>query len=709
MSNQLLMGSFYIIKCSNSSTRDLHNFYKIENFIPTAKSNWEKENIVLYDTATTFNTDKLYNFELFQLPFTARKSFTHLFSKDNFTKSAYDLFSEYCKIATITNSILSNKYTDVYVFCSLLYNDYCVLIPEELSHNFDAIKNEVMQTLIDTCFSLHNSPDLSHDDAIVKADLADKKQRKLDCIHSGRQFVKHSSHFHLYEELIDSLDSIQCDSLDRKQELSLLSSLIIADLIHIISAYRMHPTGDFHYELAEKTYSINKQEQLYFDLFSLFCKQTEDNNKYNDWCWVLTFLTQTLLSTINGRSKFDLQQEEWDRYFNFFGFAPILLDLKEHRNEVTSLYTHHSSAKFCHGFLVVPKSSVYNIVENLPAYIHEFFHYIPPSNRAERNKTIIELLLHSAFYELRLNLDKDSYSKFINSIKKEILSSINKLGFSEKSFFQIDSMEFYNHFKILFHYYKFEDIYSRAIAKAKIDNIVAISKIVLKRNTCINKFNNDAHMNFNTFVLFFREVRSDIEMCNFLDINIKQYIKFMADEPEFCILPKEQVGDSTIMRFGYMCHYLYFIEQRKTAKKCHQPSLSIKSGFEMPDWDKCVAESIRELQKNDTDEALRQKYDNLIGYIQEYMDLAIEQDYTGDSDADRSILESTVCKIFNPDEYPSKDFKQYKFTRLLKDLFDKYMSFDKKEAEEKKLQLICGIKILFRDLYAFDPDLDLQT
>jgi len=42
-------------------------------------------------------------------------------------------------------------------------------------------------------------------------------------------------------------------------------------------------------------------------------------------------------------------------------------------------------------------------------------------------------------------------------------------------------------------------------------------------------------------------------------------------------------------------------------------------------------------------------------------------------------------------------------------LFDKYMSFDKAEDEEKKLQLICGIKILFRDLYTFDPDLDLQT
>lgn len=155
VSNQLLMGRFYIIKCSISSTRDLHNFYKIENFIPTDKSEWQKENIVLYDTETTFNTDKLYSFELLQLPFTARKSFTHLLSKDNFTNSASNLFLEYCNIATITNQILAKKYLDVYVFCSLLYNDYCVLIPEELSHNFDAIKNEVMQTLIDTCFSLH--------------------------------------------------------------------------------------------------------------------------------------------------------------------------------------------------------------------------------------------------------------------------------------------------------------------------------------------------------------------------------------------------------------------------------------------------------------------------------------------------------------------------------------------------------------------------
>ncbi|MBQ3519321.1 MAG: hypothetical protein IJA31_08390 [Clostridia bacterium] len=706
MSNQLLMGSFYIIKCTNSSTRDLHNFYKIENFIPEDKTEWQKENIVLYDTETTFNTDKLYSFELFQLPFTARKSFTHLFSKDNFTKSAYDLFSEYCKIATITNNILSNKYTDVYVFCSLLYNDYCVLIPKELSHNFDAIKNEAIKSLIDSCFSLHNSPDLSHNNAIIEADLADKKQKRLGCIHSGRKFVKHSSHFHLYEELIDSLDSIQCDSLDRKQELSLFSSLIITDLIHIISAYWMRPTGDFHYALAEKTYSINKQEQLYFYLFSLFCKQTEDNNKYNDWCWVLTFLTQTLLSTINGRSKFDLQQEECDKYFNFFGFAPILLDLKEHGNEVTSLYTHHSSAKFCHGFLIVPKSSVYNIIANLPAYIHEFFHYIPPKDRTNRNKAVLELLLHSVFFNLRNQLTKISYTCFFNLIENEVKLSIEDLGLTNNDFFAVDSMEFINLLKILFNYYSFEDIYKDAMLKttATFD----LQLLLANKDACVNKFNDCAYDYFNILVLFFREIRSDIEMCKFLDIDLKQYIKFMAEEPEFCILPKEQVGDSTIMRFGYMCHYLYFIKQKKLAES-EGRHLDIYKGFRIADWFENVTIIIKELQQDIKNLDFKQKYENLQGYLQEYMDLAIEQYYTGDSDADRSVLESTVCKIFDPDKYPSIDFKQYKFTRLLKDLFDKYMSFDKAEDEEKKLQLICGIKILFRDLYAFDPDLDLQT
>lgn len=703
VSNQLLMGRFYIIKCSISSTRDLHNFYKIENFIPTDKSEWQKENIVLYDAETTFNTDKLYSFELLQLPFTARKSFTHLLSKDNFTNSASNLFLEYCNIATITNQILAKKYLDVYVFCSLLYNDYCVLIPEELSHNFDAIKNEVMRTLIDTCFSLHNSPDLSHNDAIIEADIKDKKQRKLDCIQSGRQFVKHSSHFYLYEILIDSLDSIQCDSLDRKQELSLFSSLVILDLVHLAHSYWFFPTGDFHYALAEKTYCTNKQEQLYFDLFSLFCKQAEDNNKYNDWCWVLTFLTQTLLSTIIGRAEINLQQEKYDIFSNFFGFVPVLLDLKEHGNEVTSLYAHHTSAKFCHGFLVVPKSSVYNIVENLPAYIHEFFHYIPPRDRINRNKAVMELFLHAVLFNLRSQLTKVSYKNFFALINNEVNSSIEDLGFTNNDFFAVDSMEYINLFKILFNYYSFEDIYKDAMLKttASLD----LQVILANKEACVNKFNDYAYNYFFSLVLFFREVRSDIEMCRFLEFDLLQYICLMVKESEFCVRPKDQVGDSTIMRFGYMCHYLYLIEQRKNSQAHQTASLDAKSEFGMTDWDKCVTESIRELQKNDTNEAHRQKYDNLIGYIQEYMDLAIEQDYTGDSGMDRSVLESTVGKIFDPAVYPPIDFKQYKFTRLLKDLYKEYIN----ATPEEKLQIICGTKILFRDLYAFDPDLDLQT
>ena len=339
----------------------------------------------------------------------------------------------------------------------------------------------------------------------------------------------------------------------------------------------------------------------------------------------------------------------------------------------------------------------------MPAYIHEFFHYIPPRDRINRNKAVMELFLHAVLFNLRSQLTKVSYKNFFALINNEVNSSIEDLGFTNNDFFAVDSMEYINLFKILFNYYSFEDIYKDAMLKttASLD----LQVILANKEACVNKFNDYAYNYFFSLVLFFREVRSDIEMCRFLEFDLLQYICLMVKESEFCVRPKDQVGDSTIMRFGYMCHYLYLIEQRKNSQAHQTASLDAKSEFGMTDWDKCVTESIRELQKNDTNEAHRQKYDNLIGYIQEYMDLAIEQDYKGNSDTDRSILESTVCKIFAPAVYPSIDFRQYKFTRLLKDLYKEYIN----ATPEEKLQIICGTKILFRDLYAFDPDLDLQT
>ncbi len=700
MNMNISVGTFYIIRQQSPSA---NNLFPVEKYCPNQCDNhWKKDDILLYCESTCINLNTLYRFNLIQLPFAIRNKFISLHATYDFVQSSFDLFFAYCRLATNITSYLLRNYDDVYVLCSLLYNDFCLLIPQSLSEDYKEIINEV-NIFLEQSFDIEDVCPNSY----VESNLNDNRSKRKLCITSDRQYIKHNPFYNGYSDLLNQLDNIQTDSYDRKQDISLFSSLILKDLAEESMLYWLMPSGDLRFEKAEMLYTLKEQKNLYFELFNIFCTQIADGNKYNDWCWVLIFLTNTLLATINNRTiNNTLPQKKQQEHENFFGFTPIIFDLKKQNNEIKSLFSHHISRKFCNAFLIIPKSAVYQIIKNLPAYIHEFFHYIPPNNRPERNKAILELFLHAILIKLRYQLNSLSYTAFFNLIENETYSSINNLGFTDNDFFSSDSMEFIDHLKILFNYYSFENIYKNALLKTT--DAFDLQIILANKEACVNKFNGCAYDYFNILVLFFREIRSDIEMCKFLDIDLKQYIKFMAEEPEFCILPKEQVGDSTIMRFGYMCHYLYFIQQKKLAESDGQ-HLDIYNGFRIADWFENVTKTVKELQQDIKNLDFKQKYENLQGYLQEYMDLAIEQDNIGDSYADRSILESIVCGIFDPDKYPSKDFKQYKFTRLLKDLFNKYMSFDKEEAEEKKLQLICGIKILFRDLYAFDPDLDLQT
>lgn len=665
------MNSFYILTPSNGN----NNLYEIDLF--NEQNNKGTKEILLFNESIIPNTGMLYYAKLLSLPYNIRKK---ILLESNCKKSFYDiskeLFNRYCQLSNKINYYLSNKYENVYVCCSIFYNDFCLLIPEN-SYEINQVKVEVEKFLQLFNKSLYNDFDNeqhSYDNFI-------KKSR---CIKSDRQFVKHNPMFYKYLRTMSDLENIKCDSLDRKQELSLFSALVLKDLVEETHLYWIYDSGDLRYENPEIAYILKSQNSLYFEYFNLFCNQAKDGNKYNDWIWSLVFLTQKLLYTLGNIPTAKIDNS------NFYGFVPIIKNIKEENNEIVSLFTRHISRKFCHGFLIVPFGAIYSIIEHLPAFIHEFFHYIPPLNRPERNKAIFDLVIHSVLFDLRQILPKKIYEDFFNGFRDEIIC-LSKQYYDD--IFNADSMEYIEKLRILFLKLDFEIIYNSIVEtfqkKPHYDHRNVFFEL---KERCHSKWLRSTLDYVNIFTLFFREIRSDIAMCSFFEINLNNYIRILAYEPLFADMNKENCGDSTILRFGYMCNHLY---------------MSSPNASDNDDWlsktKKIIYEQMKSLSESNVDKHLRieKHYNNLIDYLDEYHKISIELDDNEVKNKSISLLDSIIDKyeLINAWKEFNNSYADNSFVMLLKELYQNYMDED---YFANRLTTICGAKILFRDLYTLD-------
>lgn len=662
-----ISNNFYFL----TSSADNDALYKLN--ILTNPKEMNKRDVFLYAEDFVPNTNLLYEIETFNLPFHIRKNIICTSKKDSsFFETTKALFDSYNQLIKIINKFLLKSYENVYLFCSIFRNDFCLLVPKN-SYELDQIKQQIKILL-----ELDKIP--THYD-FSKHDLLNHLNIKTRCIKSDRQFVKHNPMFSNYLCTILDIESIACDSIDRTQELSLFSSLVLKDLVEETHLYWLYDSGDLRYVDPGKAFFLKKQNSVYFEYYKIFCEQAKDNSEYNDWIWVLVFLTQKLLNVLINSPDSCIDPT------NFYGFIPIIKDLKPSNNEVISLFTRHISRKFCHGFLIIPTGAIINIIDHLPAYIHEFFHYIPPRNRAERNSAILDLIFHSVLFDLRKNnLNNDNielYDIFFKALKNEFLqfskNYCDDIGVS-------DSMEYIEALKMLFSKFNFVEAYDNA--SNEIFNLKYTQLLHAKKEDSASRFLNNALDYISTFTLFLREIRSDIAMCDFLGIDLKNYIRILANEPLFAHMDKDNCGDSTILRFGYMCHYL-FKNQKDPVNN---------------DWldesKMCIAElltSITENESNNKHSFIKQHYNNLLGYLDEYNDISIEKSTSKRDSLLENILEDP--KLIPEWEKDNKLFTDNSFIKNLKELYQNYK--DEKD-EYKRLITICGAKILFRDFYSFE-------
>ncbi len=645
--------------------------------------------LLLFNNTTSLPKHSIYKYKPIILPFDIRDTLIKRCEKNSLFHVSKCLSEIYLKIAEILNEELSNNYRGIQVFCSIFSYDFC-LLSSETTNDLDLIAKYIVSFLKE-----HLDVDyFKYDTEMFQADIDTMRvQRKLtQCLLSDRQFVKYNPTFSKYIRTKNKIDNINCDSGDKKEELSLFSLLLIKDLVEETHLYWMYESGEVRYENAAKRYILSNRNRQYFRDFELFCDQAQLGNVFHDWVWSLVFLTQTLLASFLERKK--SQKDNDETHSNFFGFIPIFKNSLNRDSELTSHFSQHISKKFCHGFLVVPIYSIQNLPKYFPAYVHEFFHYIPPLNREKRNSVILDLVLHALLHEYRIELPASVYDDIFEIFKQNVIKVFYFYNFTEDTVFSCDSMEYVERLTSAFKKLNFLEVssfVSQFISNTYNKNYDLIVSY-LNGKLCA-EFSQKARIYIDTFVSFFREIRSDISMCLLLDIGLEQYIKILAEESSFAALNAYDCADSTILRFGFMCRLLsdgkYLVDAKSWLKKCCDII------------DECASSD-----KYADDPITINNFDNLKSYLYEYVSLAIEMEDDQYTPKEDSLLESIIKKEEIVDCWINS-IKQYAKHPFATEIRNLYWSYNKLTDPIDKLLVLLGMKILFRDLYSYNPNLDL--
>lgn len=651
---------------------------------------FEDRNYLIYLNDVILDTEKEYFCCHINLPYRFRNEIISNINKSNLYDASQLLFKAYVEISEQINTYLNENKIDVQTFCCIHNYDFCLV--SSSIYNFEKAKM-LIELYLNNKFPLSEDP--SEQITSHKVNLSIIKKENI--INSDRQFVKHNPNFYRYYELMHVIQNLKVDSPDRKMELSLFSSLILKDLVESTHLYWLYESGELRRETSEVTHIIFERDYTYFKHLMRFCQQAEDHFIFHDWIWGLVFLTQTLLASLKHRSLENCKNDdEINEHTNFFGFVPIIEDDEENHSEVMSMFTRHISRNFCHGFLIIPSYSIYSLADYLPAYIHEFFHYIPPRNRDKRNKAILTLVLHSILGDLRNNLSKDIYDKILIMFLKEIDKNIKMYGFEENThtFFECDSMEFSDRIRSMFLRMNFEDVYEAVIWDAFIEfNDINLISIMRKyRDNCTNQYNVSALNYIVTFAMFFREIRSDIAMCSFFNMKLKEYVEVLAKEPLFSVLPKKQCADSTILRFGFMCRYLLKKEPNYQEQNWKKDCKNIINGM-IP----------KDLVSNEKETYII-KLNHLKDYLDEYEEITIESAddcylKKGQSFIERFLEKEKIVSVW---EESICEYMKHIFPQEINRIYEEYQ----KKTKHEKLICMCGFRYLFRDLLLYDSNLD---
>ena len=444
--------------------------------------------------------------------------------------------------------------------------------------------------------------------------------RRIETMNAYRSNPHYSNQIEVLENLVFSNNSHP----DEISEYFLIAALLLQAMLIESRLRWLNDSGEFRYEDSYKSRVMERASALKLKDLKTFIDQSSVGSPNHDLIWSIVFISRGILASVlqQGTAVNVLDDSRKD----FYGFLPIVSESSE---ELSSYYRDHMSPKYNIGFLSVPKSMSRSVLRFFPAYIHEFFHYLPPADRNSRNDVITRLCAISVLNPLYRHLcEKDAdpalFSKIVDIVALWILA-VEEVLEPDKTIKE-------NHFDSMYYLFKmgsiylvdFDEVYTKAVKELLPDDSEALGSV---KDECLNLWKEDAENFMLTFTIALREIRSDISMYYLLWHSdekgrtidtLARYIAILASESGFAKTGAAVTADSSILRFGFMTRYIL------------SKSVNIQEGDFNARWRKEVRFILKQLAedkyagksrwatKEELEKITDKKLANLEDYIKEY-------------------------------------------------------------------------------------------
>lgn len=642
-----------------------------------------------------------------------------------------ELPNKYIKIADRVKESLERVIPDVEATVSLTHDDFCILIPHGLLSDLNGLRPKMITLLYSICPDALDA-DPTQDRSI--AETVDAIWKRFD----DQYIYRRNPNYREYATAIRRLLEIRCESGDKRYECALMALLLLRTVLDETSLRWVYDSGDLHYEDPYDMEEIDLSTRNLLGSLGCFIDQASDECDYSDILWMTVFITRALLAAIMGRSEEESIKKERTRLTqrNFYGFLPFVTS---NYKEVTSYYAKYHTPDYCYGFLAIPQKYKNSFWEMFPAYIHEFFHYIPTPHRKDRNEAILSLALIGVLNPLYSALcgdmsarGKHAYASMLENILRHILSKRKRMmddvlvdyNFNTlykgcewntkiDEIFETDTtMKFSDLMASLFPMLDFGTMYDNALIITDDLDTNTIRMISEAKEECVDLWTKEAVAYITIFSTALKEIRSDILMCRIIGLSLQEYITIMANEPNFAYLSRDSVADSTMIRFGFMCRYLYAAGKNDgTAGDTHS-SRSKKSVSEWMKTCKAVIDNVPHIDANIKA--------NLSDYLDEYCAITIDEDTAGDDaiilfedilcgvdkTSDAVVLYTGDNGLIGEWEKQIDEISGYQIFACLKSLYMKYKDLDRLE---DKVMFEYRTRLVLRDLFEVFPNIDLDT
>ena len=391
----------------------------------------------------------------------------------------------------------------------------------------------------------------------------------------NENILRYNKHHCEYLNLIDKALDLEADIPERQDE-GIAFAWLLANTERSETALRFLKSSGEINDFEE--YDVKNVRDTRFSLLKSFANrfmEQASSPAYKNLIWAVLNFTMFLLELAIDPYHLKTEAETFD---DFMGMYPIIMEDDESGAALNTVSPIQYTPLFAYTFLCIPPYLKYRFSGYLRQLLHEFFHYVPTDTRQDRNELILKMFGYSV-------LGEEATPDCVDELSGFLLYHYKRLG-HETTLFK-DSMSFISIMRVVL-------------------NRVDIAEYLKSQgyfcDCCEFPTKSEQIDILMNYTFFLREIRSDISMAKLLNasedkgylMDLRNYIRLMANESNWALLPAKEASIDSILRFGFMTHWL-------------------SRGSEDPD----IIQKEIEMQREEYP-TLDQEYGNLIDYLEEY-------------------------------------------------------------------------------------------